>query len=58
MVYTSEDSTSNSIEVGPGNLRLLYSADEGKLTHYVNNRNKVKVFLMLQFSEELFDRLF
>lgn len=58
MVYTSEDSTSNSIEVGQGNLRLLYSADEGKLTHYVNNRNKVKVFLMLQFSEELFDRLF
>ncbi|KAH9791608.1 alpha-mannosidase [Citrus sinensis] len=41
MVYTSEDSTSNSIEVGQGNLRLLYSADEGKLTHYVNNRNKV-----------------
>lgn len=58
MVYTSEDIISNSIEVGQGNLRLLYSADEGKLTHYVNNRNKVKVFLMLQFSEELFDRLF
>ncbi|KAJ4729554.1 Alpha-mannosidase [Melia azedarach] len=40
-VYKSQGSTSNSIEVGQGNLRLLYSADEGKLTHYINSRNQV-----------------
>jgi len=39
--FKSEGSTNNSIEVGQGNLKLLYSADEGKLTQYVNNRNLV-----------------
>lgn len=39
--YRSERSTNNSIEVGQGNLKLLYSADEGKLTHYVNSKNLV-----------------
>ncbi|RYR54201.1 hypothetical protein Ahy_A06g029472 isoform B [Arachis hypogaea] len=38
-VHKSERSTNTSIEVGQGNLKLLYSADERKLTHYVNSRN-------------------
>eukprot|EP00257_Ricinus_communis_P013468 XP_015570900.1 alpha-mannosidase At3g26720 [Ricinus communis] len=37
-VYTLEESTSGTIEVGQGSLRLLYSANAGKLTHYLNNR--------------------
>lgn len=39
--FRSDGSTNNSIEVGQGNLKLLYSADEGKLTQYVNSRNLV-----------------
>ncbi|PON50482.1 Glycoside hydrolase [Trema orientale] len=40
-VYTSEESIDNTIEVGQGNLKLIYSAREGKLTHYANSRNLV-----------------
>ncbi|KAL5581468.1 hypothetical protein UlMin_013910 [Ulmus minor] len=40
-VYLSEGSTDSTIEVGKGNLKLIYSANEGKLTHYVNSRNQV-----------------
>ncbi|KAK3039160.1 hypothetical protein RJ639_028906 [Escallonia herrerae] len=40
-VYTSEGSIDRTVEVGQGNLKLLYSADEGKLTHYVNSRSLV-----------------
>lgn len=40
-VHTYEGSKNNTIEVGQGNLKLLYSADEGKLTRYVNSRNLV-----------------
>lgn len=41
MVYKSDGSTDNTIEVGQGSLKLLYSTDEGKLTNYVNSRNMV-----------------
>ncbi|KAJ8773047.1 hypothetical protein K2173_028224 [Erythroxylum novogranatense] len=41
LVSSSVNSTSNTIAVGQGNLKLLYSTAEGKLTHYVNNRNLV-----------------
>ncbi|XP_019447417.1 PREDICTED: alpha-mannosidase At3g26720-like isoform X6 [Lupinus angustifolius] len=44
MVCRSEGSVNNSVEVGQGNLKLLYSADEGKLTHYVNSRNLIRDF--------------
>ncbi|KAH7577124.1 hypothetical protein JRO89_XS01G0209000 [Xanthoceras sorbifolium] len=40
-LYGSEGSTSSTIEIGQGNLKLLYSADEGKLTHFINSRNLV-----------------
>ncbi|XP_023924146.1 alpha-mannosidase At3g26720 [Quercus suber] len=41
MVYTSEGRASNTIEVGQGSLKLIFTADEGKLTHFVNSRNLV-----------------
>lgn len=40
-IYISEGSTNKSIEVGKGNLKLLYSENEGRLTHYVNSRTLV-----------------
>ncbi|KAL4306979.1 alpha-mannosidase At3g26720 isoform X1 [Arachis ipaensis] len=49
-VHKSERSTNTSIEVGQGNLKLLYSADERKLTHYVNSRNLVKASVEQTYS--------
>ncbi|KAE8717122.1 Alpha-mannosidase [Hibiscus syriacus] len=43
-VHTYEASDNNTIEVGQGNLKLLYSADEGKLMRYVNTKNLVSAF--------------
>lgn len=40
-VYTPEEGSGETFEVGQGNLKLLYSANEGKLTRYTNNRNSV-----------------
>ncbi|KOM38456.1 hypothetical protein LR48_Vigan03g183800 [Vigna angularis] len=40
-ISSPQGSTNKSIQVGQGNLMLLYSADEGKLTHYVNSRTLV-----------------
>ncbi|KAI6677384.1 hypothetical protein NL676_038180 [Syzygium grande] len=40
-VYTSEENTNATIEVGQGSLKLLYSTNEGKLSHYVNSRSLV-----------------
>lgn len=51
LVHTSEESTNKTIEVGQGSLKLLYSADEGKLTHYVNSRSLV-YFFCWRFSSE------
>ncbi|RVW45249.1 Alpha-mannosidase [Vitis vinifera] len=48
MVLTSEGNQNSTIEVGQGSLKLLYSADEGKLTHYINSRSLVSSLLMLQ----------
>ncbi|XP_019447413.1 PREDICTED: alpha-mannosidase At3g26720-like isoform X2 [Lupinus angustifolius] len=50
MVCRSEGSVNNSVEVGQGNLKLLYSADEGKLTHYVNSRNLVTASVEQSYS--------
>ncbi|XP_062151729.1 alpha-mannosidase At3g26720-like isoform X2 [Alnus glutinosa] len=50
MVYKSDGSTNNTIEVGQGSLKLLYSADEGKLTNYVNSRNMVSAFAEQSYS--------
>lgn len=43
-VYTSEEGSGETFEVGQGNLKLLYSANEGKLAHYANKRNLVNWF--------------
>jgi alpha-mannosidase len=40
-IYTPEAIVDNTIEIGQGNLRLHYTADEGKLMRYVNRRNSV-----------------
>ncbi|XP_073222216.1 alpha-mannosidase At3g26720 isoform X2 [Cicer arietinum] len=48
--FRSDGSTNNSIEVGQGNLKLLYSADEGKLTQYVNSRNLVAASVEQSYS--------
>ncbi|KAM7509321.1 hypothetical protein LguiA_019774 [Lonicera macranthoides] len=40
-VYTSQRSVDNTVEIGQGNLRLHYPADEGKLMRYFNIRNSV-----------------
>lgn len=41
-VYTSQRSVDNTVEIGQGNLRLHYTADEGKLMRYFNIRNLVR----------------
>ncbi|CAN0924761.1 Alpha-mannosidase At3g26720 [Linum grandiflorum] len=42
-VHTSENSTNKTVEVGPGNLKLRFSVDEGRLTHVVNSRSLVAI---------------
>ncbi|CAJ1787393.1 unnamed protein product [Sphenostylis stenocarpa] len=49
-MYRPEGSTDKSIKVGQGNLMLLYSADEGKLTHYVNSRTLVTASVAQSYS--------
>lgn len=49
-VYTSEEVSGETFEVGQGNLKLLYSANEGKLTHYTNKRNSVTALPELSYS--------
>lgn len=49
-ISSPEGSTNKSIQVGQGNLMLLYSADEGKLTHYVNSRTLVSFNELISFS--------
>lgn len=48
--YKSTGSENGTIEVGPGNLKLIYSANEGKLTQYVNTKSSVCYWLTLLFS--------
>ncbi|XP_028089449.1 alpha-mannosidase At3g26720 isoform X2 [Camellia sinensis] len=49
-VYTSEGSTDFTVEVGQGNLKLLYNANEGKLTHYINGRSLVRTAARQSYS--------
>ncbi|KAF8400067.1 hypothetical protein HHK36_015942 [Tetracentron sinense] len=44
-VYTSQRKENGTVEVGQGNLKLIYSEDEGKLTYYINSRSLVKAFV-------------
>lgn len=38
-----EGGSNNIVEIGQGNLKLHYSAQEGKLVHYSNSRNLVSL---------------
>lgn len=38
-IYKSGQNT--TIEVGPGNLKLIYTANDGKLARYINTRTSV-----------------
>ncbi|XWS51498.1 hypothetical protein CRYUN_Cryun12cG0181500 [Craigia yunnanensis] len=42
VVYRSEEKQNDVVEVGPGNLKLVYSANQGKLIRYINSRTTVK----------------
>lgn len=48
-LYESKGSENGIIEVGPGNLKLIYSASEGKLTQYVNTKSLVCYWLAPSF---------
>ncbi|XP_058102936.1 alpha-mannosidase At3g26720-like [Magnolia sinica] len=52
-VHISQDSQlseNDVIEVGPGNIKLTYDVDEGKLIQYSNSRSSVKAFLEQSYS--------
>ncbi|KAJ0111521.1 hypothetical protein Patl1_01315 [Pistacia atlantica] len=40
--YNSETAKNDKIEVGPGNVKLVYSGNEGNLIKYINSRSKVE----------------
>ncbi|KAJ8644238.1 hypothetical protein MRB53_005986 [Persea americana] len=44
-VHASPRDQNGTIEVGQGNLRLVYAVKEGKLTRYFNSRSMVKAFI-------------
>ncbi|KAK4483252.1 hypothetical protein RD792_010436 [Penstemon davidsonii] len=49
-LYSPKQSTSETFEVGQGNLKLLYTTDEGKLTRYTNRRNLVTALAEQSYS--------
>ncbi|XP_074275159.1 alpha-mannosidase At3g26720-like isoform X3 [Silene latifolia] len=48
--FTVEGNANNTIKVGQGNLKLLYSASKGTLTRYINNRNMVNAVTEQSYS--------
>ncbi|KAK4374664.1 hypothetical protein RND71_005341 [Anisodus tanguticus] len=48
--FRTDGSQSDAVEVGPGNLKLLYSANGGKFTQYFNKKNQVRSSLEQSFS--------
>lgn len=44
-VYKSQIRQNDTIEVGPGNLKLLYSGKRAKLTQYINSKTLVCICL-------------
>uniref|UniRef100_A0A5B7A9H0 Alpha-mannosidase n=1 Tax=Davidia involucrata TaxID=16924 RepID=A0A5B7A9H0_DAVIN len=49
-LYESAGSQNETIEVGPGNLKLIYSGNGGKLSQYINKRNLVKASVEQSYS--------
>ncbi|KAK9272279.1 hypothetical protein L1049_002650 [Liquidambar formosana] len=49
-VHTFQRSEKSTVEVGNGNLKLTFSADQGKLTNYVNSKSSVEESVELSYS--------
>ncbi|KAJ4838393.1 hypothetical protein Tsubulata_017421, partial [Turnera subulata] len=49
-LYNVDASQNDTVEIGPGNLKLIYSAKEGKLVQYVNKRSSVKASVQQSYS--------
>ncbi|KVI06110.1 Galactose mutarotase-like domain-containing protein [Cynara cardunculus var. scolymus] len=49
-LYKSTMTGKDLIEVGTGNLKLIYSGSEGKLTHYVNSRSSIESSVKQSYS--------
>ncbi|XP_034706706.1 probable alpha-mannosidase At5g13980 isoform X6 [Vitis riparia] len=49
-VFTPRAMETSTVEVGQGNLRLTFSSDVGKMTHYTNSRSLVKEPVQLSYS--------
>ncbi|KAK4846372.1 hypothetical protein QYF36_016462 [Acer negundo] len=49
-VYKSDVGQNDKVQVGSGNLKLLYSANEGKLIQYINGRSSVNKLLKQSYS--------
>lgn len=49
-VFTMQENINSTVEVGQGNLKLLYSVDGGKLAQYINSRNSVSAVVEQSYS--------
>ncbi|XP_065872513.1 probable alpha-mannosidase At5g13980 isoform X2 [Euphorbia lathyris] len=50
IIYKTEMTQNDTIAIGPGYLKLLYSGKEGKLTQYINSRSSVKTYMEQSYS--------
>ncbi|KAF9604862.1 hypothetical protein IFM89_011144 [Coptis chinensis] len=41
-LHTTEGTKTGTIQIGQGDIKLIYAVDEGKLTHYINSRSSVE----------------
>ncbi|KAM0060144.1 putative alpha-mannosidase [Helianthus debilis subsp. tardiflorus] len=48
--YTHTGAQKDGIEIGTGNLKLIYSGSDGKLSHYVNSRSAIDASLKQSYS--------
>lgn len=49
-IHTFQDGVNGTIEIGQGNLKLIYTRDQGKLTHYINKRSLVNASIEQSYS--------
>ncbi|KAF5763731.1 putative galactose mutarotase-like domain superfamily [Helianthus annuus] len=49
-VYTHTGAQKDDIEIGTGNLELIYSGSEGKLSHYFSSRSAIDASLKQSYS--------
>ncbi|KAK6153871.1 hypothetical protein DH2020_013510 [Rehmannia glutinosa] len=48
--YTFDGSQNGAIQIGPGDLKLIYSGNDGKLTQYINSRSSVNISMEQSYS--------